>query len=377
MKRPVLMVSPIPSHPQFQGNSARVFRMGQLMQLAGYPVHFVYYGLEGLTSQERIAHEACWDEFHYIQPEAGVSTPSMGDYYHIDDWYDHRVSELVGRLTECWDYVACLVHYVWFSKVLESVPSRVIKIIDTHDVFGDRHRIAREAGLEPVWFYTSPALEAEGLARADVVLAIQDEEASYFRSITTKQVMSVGYVCPEHWLPAPATHIKKKVGYLGSGNPFNVASISSFEEAVLMCPVLLSYYEFHLAGAICRSFDVPDAQVFKCWGVVNNVTDFYQDMDLLINPMVGGTGLKIKSVEVMAYRRPLLATQDAMVGICSSSEPSVFKTPLDIVQTLVRSIKSDDLPQLGIVPNVWEQYQGRTYRQFNQLLDLLKRADAA
>ena len=43
----VLIVSPIPSHPQEQGNSARIFALGKLLQSAGFIVHFLYYTLEG------------------------------------------------------------------------------------------------------------------------------------------------------------------------------------------------------------------------------------------------------------------------------------------------------------------------------------------
>ena len=41
MNKHVLIVSPIPSHPQFQGNSARIFRLNRMFQLSGYQVHFI------------------------------------------------------------------------------------------------------------------------------------------------------------------------------------------------------------------------------------------------------------------------------------------------------------------------------------------------
>jgi hypothetical protein len=43
----VLLVSPIPTHPQNQGNSMRI--IGRMLQAAGITVHFLYYQLEGLT----------------------------------------------------------------------------------------------------------------------------------------------------------------------------------------------------------------------------------------------------------------------------------------------------------------------------------------
>jgi len=339
MKRPVLVVSPIPSHPRDQGNSARIFRLGKMFQLAGHPVHFVYFGLEGLTDRQADMHRRCWDRFYFIQPRGPAPEPSLRDYFHVDDWFDDRITELAVELCRRWDYSLCLANYVWCSKHLEALPDRVLKVIDTHDVFGDRHLVARAAGMEPVWFYTSKVLEAMALERADLVVAIQDEEAAYFRSICSKPVVTVGYAVPDFILPKGRRSAgeRLRVGYLGSGNPFNLNSILAFQEAVLRHQELLRTHEFHLAGTICRSMDKVSNKVFKLWGVVDDVADFYREMDLLVNPMVGGTGLKIKSVEVLAYGKPLFATRDAMVGIASEDQGVVLHSPEDIVLALLRN----------------------------------------
>lgn len=371
MKKPILIVSPIPSHPQFQGNSARIYQIGRLFQDAGHPVHFVYFGLEGLTPDQRQEKMACWDLFAYVQPKDMILEPSLGEYFHLDDWFDDRVSVLVEDLCEQWSYAACLVNYVWFSKVLEVIPEGVLKIIDTHDVFGDRHLEAQKSGLEPVWFYTSKAMEAHGLSRADLILAIQDEEAAYFRNEVSVDVLSVGYVIPDHPLPERrySEHAKLRVGYLGSSNPFNVHAIREIADGLKVQSALSQYYEFHLAGDICRAFQ-DDGAIFNLWGRVPDVADFYRDMDVLLNPMVGGTGLKIKSVEVLAYRKPLLATHDAMVGICSEHELSVCENPEEILKRL-GGLKGDrkELADICVSPAVWHDYVLEQKQNFNKLLE--------
>ena len=360
---PVLVISPIPSHPQQQGNSARIYRLAQLFQLKGHPVHFIYFGLEGLTSEQEHDMRNTWESFYFIRPEGPAPEPSLGDYYHVDDWYDDRVGDLVEKLCESWDYAACLVNYVWFSKVLDHVPESVCKLIDTHDVFGDRHIIAKQAGLEPVWFYTSSELEAWALNRADVVIAIQDEEAMHFRGVIEKPVVTIGYVIPEQSVPVKKkTPGKQKVGYLGSGNPFNVTSVLSFFNSLDESVINSNLVEFHLAGTICKAVSgrIPDNVL--CWGVVQNVSDFYVEMDVLLNPMVGGTGLKIKSVEVLAFGKPLIATADAMVGICDFSERGVYET----TQAMASSFKNGvDGPYIS--SQVWNNYIQDNMSAFEEL----------
>jgi len=313
MSKHVLIVSPIPSHPQFQGNSARIYRLNRMFQLCGYQVHFLYFGMEGLSDEQRRAMEAQWDYFHFVQPNGPAAEPAFGEYFDIDDWYDDRVSDVVDKLSQQWNFDVCVANYVWFSKVLDVLPSSTQKVIDTHDVFGDRHIVAKEAGLEPVWFYTTKELEAYALERADLVLAIQDEEKTYFESITQTRVEVMGYVVP-HQPIVTNKNDKITIGYIGSGNPFNIESLRVFQQEVMANPELMQRFTFLLGGTVCKTFS-PMNEIFDIIGLVDDLDDFYRQIDIAINPMVGGTGLKIKSLEALSYGKALLATEDAMVGI--------------------------------------------------------------
>lgn len=332
MSKHVLIVSPIPSHPQFQGNSARIYRLNRMFQLCGYQVHFLYFGMEGLSAEQRREMEQQWDYFHFIQPEGPAAQPSFDEYFDIDDWYDDRVSDYVDALCQQWHFDACVANYVWFSKVLEVMPSYTQKVIDTHDVFGDRHIVAKEAGLDPVWFYTTKQLEAHALNRADVVLAIQDEEKAYFESITQKRVEVMGYVVPFQPLVS-AKNEKITIGYIGSGNPFNIESLRVFQQAVMQNPALMQRFRFVLGGTVCKGFKAYN-EVFDIIGLVDDLDEFYRQIDVAINPMVGGTGLKIKSLEALSYGKALLATEDAMVGIDGTDPYHNFTTVPHMVDAL-------------------------------------------
>lgn len=332
MSKTVLIVSPIPSHPQFQGNSARIYRLNRMFQLCGYQVHFLYFGMEGLSENQQRDMENQWDYFHFVQPQGPAAEPSFGDYFDIDDWYDNRVSDYVDKLCETWSFDVCVVNYVWFSKVLDVLPEQTYKVIDTHDVFGDRHIVAKEAGLEPVWFYTTKELEAYALERADLVLAIQDEEKNYFESITETPVAVMGYCVPFQPLVNQSRE-KIVIGYIGSGNPFNVESLRVFQDAVMANPALMQQFSFLLGGTVCKVFS-PMNEIFDVVGLVDDLDEFYRLIDIAINPMVGGTGLKIKSLEALSYGKALLATEDAMVGINGMDSFHNFVSVPDMVEAL-------------------------------------------
>jgi hypothetical protein len=367
----IIVVSPIPSHPQFQGNSARIFRLTQMYQLAGYKVHFVYFGMEGLTQQQRLGMQNCWDYFYFVQPQGPAALPSFGSHFDIDDWYDNRVSSTVEEICSRYKVDICLTNYVWFSKVLDVVPPSIQKIIDTHDVFGDRHLIAIKAGLEPVWFYTTKELEAFGLSRANLIFAIQDEEKGYFESITDIPVEVMGYVVPKHNLieNKTADQQKLKIGYIGSGNPFNVQSLVELQKQIMTRPEVLTKFEFLVAGTICNNI-ADQNQVFELFGKVDELEDFYSEVDIAINPMVGGTGLKIKSLEALSFGKPLVGTLDAMVGIETESKYQLCDSVENLISLLV-NFTTDDFERLKTESaDVFVRYNERHIGKFNTLFNI-------
>lgn len=309
----ILIISPIPSHPQTQGNSTRIFELGKVLKFFGLTTHFVYVQLEGLSEAQREVMTKFWD-FTYFVPVTMQRRKRDPEYWCLDDWYEESLDQLVRQLCQTYKFAMCLVNYVWYSRALKQVPSTVFKIIDSHDLFGGRHRRLIGDGVQPAWFYTSEREEGRGLERADVILAIQDAERTNLQALTSRPVVVAGHLLPQRFL-APRTRIGRiRVGYLASRNPTNVASLSAFIKSVLERPELQSRLDFIAGGTICEAV-VPNDFVFKRLGPVPCASSFYASIDLVINPNLGGTGLKIKSVEALSYGKPLLATTDAMAGI--------------------------------------------------------------
>ena len=335
----ILVTSPIPSHPQNHGNRARVFSLCKTLQNRGYAIHFVYGGLEGLSEEQELAMRECWEHVYIVQPKKGARKQSRRNHHLIDDWYVPEVSDITARILSIWKIDYCLANYVWFSRWLDDVPASIPKYLDTHDMFADRHKRLRADGMEPSWYNTTKREEAKALKRADCVLAIQSTEASFFEKLTKTKVRTLGHYVPANYLPQPSTaRDKLKVGYLASNNPINQHALSELTKELNKQPELLDRFSFELAGAICGSGVAQDIPFTK-HGFVESAESFYADMDIILNPNLGGTGLKIKSVEALAYGKPLLATFDAMIGIPS---PYNIHQHADIA-ALVTSLSELDL----------------------------------
>lgn len=316
----ILVTSPIPSHPQNHGNRARVTTLCKKLQDHGGIIHFVYGGLEELPPEQEQAMRMQWDHVHVLPPFLmSQRKKSHRRHYLIDDWYAEEVTALTARILDTWNISYCLANYVWFSKWLEEVPAGIPKYIDTHDLFGGRHKKLEADGHEITWFYTSPDEEGRGFGRADKIIAIQSSEAETMQKRTDVPVVTLGHFVEPHFLPPaqPAASGKVTVGFMASDNPINEQSLILLNDAIRKRPSLLERYSFVLAGAICRCAGA-EAGHFKRMGFVDTLEDFYRSVDLVINPNIGGTGLKIKSVEALAHGKAMVATSDAMTGLTSS-----------------------------------------------------------
>jgi glycosyltransferase involved in cell wall biosynthesis len=369
----ILITSPIPSHPQNHGNRARVFFLCKLLQARGYKIHFVYGGIEGLTPPQEAAMRAEWDHVYVVPHKPGPRKQSHRRHHLIDDWYVPEVSEITARILKIWKIDICLANYVWFSRWLEDVPAGIPKYLDTHDMFANRAKSLAKDGIDGAWYSTTTKEEGKAFARADVVLAIQDSEAETFRAATDTAVETLGHYLEPSFMPRRARKAgeKLKVGYLASSNPINQHSLFHFTAALQKRPDLLEICEFHLAGAICNSDTALDCP-FERWGFVDKPEDFYSEMDVILNPNLGGTGLKIKSVEALSYGKPLLATADAMIGIPSNVPYHQCRTLEDLAEQLhslaVYPDLVDDLGANG--RHVFEAYRMDQLRALDKLFPL-------
>ena len=312
----VLVITPTPTHPAIQGNRQRVFEMCRAMQSAGADVTLLYYATESASAASVREMRAAWSGVEIVFPRNVVHARGLVRYPAIDDWYDDEITAAVLRLCSQKTFDVCLVNYVWYSRLFEYLPPNMVRVIDTHDLFGARAGKFVEIGLDPAWFHTSIEQEKLGLDRADFVIAIQDSEAAELRRRTRSPVHSVGSLAPCDFLPARRRFAAERlaVGYVGSGNPFNAASMLSFAGALRNQPSICDRVEFRIAGQVCNALaGVPHP--LRLLGVVDSILNFYRSIDVAINPMLGGTGLKMKSLEALAFGKPLVATADAMAGI--------------------------------------------------------------
>ncbi len=324
----ILIFSPVPTHPPVAGNRARILTLADSLIAAGHTVHFAWAALEDGDREAMMQHfNGGFTEFAYRMPKSVSSVTARlrrralrrmrkasAYVWGVDDWYDPELTPQLTTLQAQHDFEAVFVEYVFMSKALEAFPAGVVKIIDTHDRFANRHLHFLEAGRQPEWFSTTPADESKGLARADIVVAIQDNEAKLFAAALPpgKRVATVGHLLDMS--QSVQLSDAPRAVFVASGNSINVDAANAFINGALpLIRAKIPDFEIWLAGDVCQhAHDAPGVHKL---GRVDSIAQTYALGALAVNPVRMGTGLNIKTMECLALGVPLVATESGSRGL--------------------------------------------------------------
>lgn len=346
----ILIISFIPTHPAIAGNSTRILKQVELLRELGHEIYYAFLS-EGNSGDSRSMSQY-WGDRLTVIPYNNPAQFNLSIYklmainicnrlklpffrsteYGIDDWYDENLTPSLIELVERVKPSAVIVEYVFFSKILEYIPDNISKFIDTHDIFTNRN-----ARADSKWFSTTKAEEAKGLNRAHSVIAIQSNEAEYFRSITDKDIHTIGHFIDIINFPENRITEVLNIGYIGSQNKDNITALRWFFKYVH--PLLLEAnhnFTFTLVGSVCKHLKNLPSTVL-CIPYVESLDETYAKMDIIINPAQKGTGLKIKTVEALGYCKPLLTTSIGADGFLNLNGIAfeVADDPLEFSKKLI------------------------------------------
>lgn len=372
MEKRILIISEIGAGPPFLGNRARLRSLLVEVRRLGWIIDFA--GVQ-MSDEERAGtlplidrwvwsfgpdfQQTLWSRYSRAVlrrlAKVGISLGSQAEdavelNAELDHWFRPHWHLEVRRLQKREKYQQVLVSYVFHSAFLMGFPTECLKLIDTHDVFSDRKERLESQGITNFWFSTRSELEKIGLRRADVILAIQAKEAEFFRGMlgADRVVHTVGHFVEPVEVPR-RVGAELCVGYIASDNPININAIERFLSEVW--PRVIEQVpaaKLLIGGRICQS--LAQAPSVKLLGELADLAEAHEQFAFTINPMTGGTGLKIKTVESMSYGRSVVGTSAAAEGLEAFEGRGLMTVPdvSHFIATVIRWLREPEIPvQLG------------------------------
>jgi polysaccharide biosynthesis protein PslH len=325
MGKKILIISPTPTHPTNAGNRVRILNMASFIILRGHEVHFLYSRQE--NADEDAMNEFWGERYHpvdYQKPQLKKTEMlrrkfmqllnTENQYYsQVDEYYNPLLDDKIKELAGVYGFDVILVEYIFLSRAFLNFDHRVVKVLDTHDVMTDRHKLFLKKGRKPVWYSVTRRQEKKGINRADVVIAIQDKEKAHFSRMTAKKVVNIGHLVR---IRKPVSDIPRmKLLFVGSDNPSNLYGINDFISDYF--PEIRKSFpgmELMIAGNICSRMEpVPDGVILL--GEMEDIAEVYEKADIVINPLTIGTGLKIKMIEALGLSKVVISTPVGAEGL--------------------------------------------------------------
>lgn len=223
-----------------------------------------------------------------------------------------------------------IVEYISMAYLIEDIyklnMDKPKLLVDTHDILYLRCQSFKSRGLQH-WVDISKGQEVEYLNKFDVVMAIQNKEKEEFEKILSKKkVINVPF-------PYVVTKTKQrsnfplKVGYVGAGGSSNVDAISNFIENIW--PFLRHKYgdslSLEIYGAIGDALKrYGDFDGINIHGKFDDLEHVYDALDIVVNPVLSGGGLKIKNIEALCHSLPLVTTSCGAQGLEEAMNDAFF-----------------------------------------------------
>lgn len=220
-------------------------------------------------------------------------------------------------------------------------------VVIMHDLFSRRPVAFASIGSQDSVAALNEADEAGMLARADLVIAIQSEEAAKAR-----RMLPHGHtvlVAPMAIEPVFAAQAGEGDGllFVGSVTAANIDGIQWFlREVWPRIRAQLPDIRLTIAGTVCNRLGsmgrLPGVVLL---GHVPELADLYRRADVVIAPLRVGSGLKIKLVEALAHGKSVVATTVAAQGLPHLLEDAVAiaDTPQDFTAQILRLLAEPDL----------------------------------
>jgi glycosyltransferase involved in cell wall biosynthesis len=180
----------------------------------------------------------------------------------------------------------------------------------------------------------------------DAVIAIQAAEAAEIRSMCPEaRVLTVGSMGATS-MEGAGSVVPGRILYVGGFNGANIDGLRRFlTTAWPSIRQRCADAHLHVCGYVYRAFLGTEYDYVRFRGHLEDIEGEYAEAAMVINPSWIGTGLKIKTVEALAWCKPLVTTQKGIEGMNGDVARSVMLCDdvVEFADSVVRLLEDSQL----------------------------------
>lgn len=240
---------------------------------------------------------------------------------------------------------ACIIEYIHNSYFIEYLPDNVLTILDIHDIIHERTNSFQKQNIVAGLFDISGELEFALFQLFDYILVLCSDDFNRIEQNISKEklILCSHPPCVKNIVLAQEVNT---IGFIGSEYPANKDAIDYFIENCWDFIYSRFNIKLNISGNICNllsEYNQRNGVILS--GFVDDISKFYEHIDIVINPVRAGAGIKIKNIESLGYGIPLITTTHGARGIekIAGSGFLIADSPLQIIESLERLICNFEL----------------------------------
>jgi len=312
-----MFVTHVLPYPPAAGNEIRVLRMLSWFASKNYRISLVIkpMGVPEVSNASVAYLAALVDDLFVFDSRAAACTDELIRRPRDEAGIDPRLAEIqemfcpewfaseVGRLIDALRPDVVFSEYALMGRVFAcSDYSGFLRVIDSIELFSRlKESLARQGVSDAGGLELSAEQELFLLRRADVVLAIQQTEHEALTNMLPDRDVLVTAMDLDLPAPCPGAQVPGRVLMVGSDNQFNVRGARHFLKQIWpRVRAEVPEASLHVVGKLSRCLKTDDPSV-SLLGYVDSIGAEYQAACVAVNPCLHGTGLKIKTIEALAW----------------------------------------------------------------------------
>lgn len=268
----------------------------------------------------------------------------------------------------------CIVEFIHLTYCLKGLPPMITTILDIHDIISARSAEFRQ-NQAPIWGYEiSEDTELQIFRMYDYVMVICSSDSTAITAMIrdVKTIIAPHAVDPvEH----PFNRETLNIGFIGSEYTPNVDAITFFVKDVWSKFKRRTNIMVNIYGNVCNRLQGLDTSGVLLRGYTDNLYNAYNEIDVFINPVRFGAGMKIKNIEALAHGRPLITTSHGSRGIESGINTAflVADSPAELLRLLLSTVEDHMFRRdLGLAAFEYVNTQFSSEACYGSLLDIIK-----
>lgn len=236
-----------------------------------------------------------------------------------------------------------ITQWCWLNPIFQiknQMKRKPLCVNIANDVFYKRKNDARKQGFRER-FNLNKDQESSYLREADIITALCEEDVPIFQKLAPgKEILLI----PKGEKPVTIKG-KQTQGFclmVGTNTQVNILGLEWFYEEVW--PTVLEkcpYATLNICGGLSKSAQTFSRNVIA-WGKVDDLDRFYTEAEVVVAPLLYGSGMKVKVTEALAHGKALVTTPEGVKGLKTFSSAVKIASSSDAFAHAIISFLSNN-----------------------------------